>query len=567
MTQWQIDTNGEEAEYIVTLRSAEDFDQFHADMVTLTNLDGIPNRPCECLNERPFSENQAHYSLTSAEAELVKQDPRVLIIEPHFKHIPDLDIGWSAAQTSLFDGTYVPALNQKNWGLMRSISSANPFSSSYSRILDYTYNLDASGVDVVIVDSGIAENHPEFAVNEDGTGGSRVVDFDWTTLGVSGVVPLAGGTGIKGFLGDLDGHGTNCASIAVGNTCGFAKKAAIYTLRAIPGKSIDIVTGNPLTSLHDVTLIFDLVKAFHLAKPTTSTGYKRPTIMNNSWGFISNYSNMASTTYRGVLRTGTSPNISYGQVASGTTLDAAGNGFNWVAGTKSVQYASVDASILNCMAAGVIVLAAAGNDGHKIDVAGGLDYDNFYTRTTGGNVYYHRGGTPNNTIGTASADGNPYSVICVGNLTTTGGAGSERKAGSSNSGPRVDIYAPGTHIMGGRENANYLGLPPIIDSRASGYYLSKDSGTSQASPQVAGVLALLAQLRPWINQTYAQNWLKANSTKSAMYDNGSAISPVYNDYNSLQAGNNRILYLPYNSSTTLRTNGPFSNIRVSLRIN
>ena len=120
--------------------------------------------------------------------------------------------------------------------------------------------------------------------------------------------------------------------------------------------------------------------------------------------------------------------------------------------------------------------------------------------------------------------------------------------------------------MGGRENANYLGLPPIADSRLSGYYLSKDSGTSQACPQVTGALALLAQLRPWINQTYAQSWLKANATTGSMYDNGSAASPIYSDYNSLQAGNNRILYLPYNASTSIRTSGTFTNIKTSMRL-
>jgi hypothetical protein len=288
--------------------------------------------------------------------------------------------------------------------------------------------------------------------------------------------------------------------------------------------------------------------------------------MSNSWSFISNYTNMSTTTYRGSTFSTGSPNITYGQVAANTTLDAAGNGYSWVASTRGAQYSSVDASILNCMAAGVIVLAAAGNDGHKIDVSGGLDYNNYYTKSTGGTVYYHRGGTPGAATGTASSDGNSYSVICVGNLSTTGGSGAERKAGSSCSGPRVDIYAPGTHIMGGRENANYLGLPPIADTRAAGYYLSKDSGTSQACPQVAGVIALLAQLRPWMNQTYAQNWLKANATTGAMYDNGTASSPVYNDYNSLQAGNNRILYLPYKGAVALQTTGTFSNISTSLTV-
>ena len=35
------------------------------------------------------------------------------------------------------------------------------------------------------------------------------------------------------WVGDSDGHGTNCASIAAGNTCGWAPGAAIYSLRCV----------------------------------------------------------------------------------------------------------------------------------------------------------------------------------------------------------------------------------------------------------------------------------------------------------------------------------------------
>ena len=34
-------------------------------------------------------------------------------------------------------------------------------------------------MDVVIVDAHINPDHPEFAVNSDGTGGSRVNQFNW----------------------------------------------------------------------------------------------------------------------------------------------------------------------------------------------------------------------------------------------------------------------------------------------------------------------------------------------------------------------------------------------------
>ena len=44
---------------------------------------------------------------------------------------------------------------------------------------NYQYNCIRKDVDAVIVDGHVNPDHPEFAVNVDGTGGSRVNQFNW----------------------------------------------------------------------------------------------------------------------------------------------------------------------------------------------------------------------------------------------------------------------------------------------------------------------------------------------------------------------------------------------------
>ena len=59
-----------------------------------------------------------------------------------------------------------------------------------------------------------------------------------------------------------------------------------------------------------------------------------------------------------------------------------------------------------------------------------------------------------------------------------------------------------------------------------------------ASPQVCGVLALLAESNPGLNQAEAKAWLEANATNNIMYDSGADNSQ---DSTSLQGAPNKIL--------------------------
>lgn len=520
-----------EREYIVTLRDPDDWDQFHEEMVKADNVPHIPDRPVDCSNERPFSDRQTHYLLTDDEAAALRIDPRVLLVELDPSEIPELSFRTTGSRYGTYDNSNLLAANMKNWGLLRSSSVSNPFSSTTTINGNYNFNLTGQGVDLVVIDTGIAEGHPELARNADGSGGSRVVDFDWTTLGVAGVTALAGGSGIKGFLGDCDGHGTNCATIAAGNTCGWAKDVRIYSIRAIPGgdTDTDIVTGNTL-GLINISLVFDLVKAFHLSKPIGAAGYRRPTICTNSWTFTTAYSGMQQTQWRGTTYTTLSPNATYGQL--GTYHES--------------RYSTMDVAAAEAMAAGVIVIGAAGNSSHKADIVGGLDYNNYW-RSSGGVWYYHRGGTPGSS--TATLSGKAWSSICVGALDRSS---VERKANFSNTGPRVDIYAPGYFIMGGA-GPDYTS---VLDPRDGGgtYRLGKLTGTSQATPQVAGMLACLAQARPWMGQDSARNWLLANSILNTLNENPAGGTGYTNQYY-LQGGNNRIAHMPYNSATAMSISG------------
>lgn len=532
-----------EKEYIITLKSPNDWDEFHNDMIKMSAERFIPDRIVDCANDRPFSDTQSHYMLTDEEAESIAQDSRVLSVELHPEEHPNIEIGIAAQSVGKFDNTSAIDIDMKNWGLLRCTKVSSPFTTISSITTNFDYNLSGRGVDVVIIDTGIAEGHPEFAVNPDGTGGSRVVDFDWTSLGVTGVGPLIGGSGINGFLGDCDGHGSNVASIVAGNTCGWAREASIYSIRAIRSRgasNLDIVTGNTL-GLIDITLVFDLVKAFHLSKPIRSTGYRRPTICCNSWMLTSAYKNMQQTYWRGTVYPTLAPTSAYGQVSN-------------LNGYHGVRSSSIDTAAAGAMAAGVIMVGAAGNFSHKCDVVGGADYNNYWTDSKY-LYYYHRGPTPG--AARAISAGETWQSICVGATDITV---PERKASFSETGPRVDIYSPGFYIMG-CASTNYTS---ISDPRNGDYKLSKFTGTSQAAPQVAGVLACLAQSRPWMNQHHARTWLKATSIQNILNENPNA-GTGYNNAYYLQGGYNNLLYMPYNSSDTFRVSGGV-NLKAPMRV-
>jgi hypothetical protein len=518
--------------YFVVANDPSYKQDLHNELVAPVGNATIPNRSVEVIDSMPGSEYNGTFYLTDEEAQALQQDPRVRAVH---RSAEDMGLvkGITRVRPGLFDKSVTATTSSHNWGLIRCINTNSDvtFNQGYgSTTTNYTYNLDGSGVDIIFIDTGIEPGHPEFAVNPDGTGGSRVVNIDWTQFGIITSQPTGG------FMGDWDGHGSNVASIAAGNTQGWATGASIYSFRCIPsddGSVTSIYSGATLGSVDNLQA-WQTIRAFHLAKPVTSTGYRRPTIVSCSYGYLQPYTRLTNINYRGTNYPVTTTTVAYG------TIGVPEGG----AGYCNQFYSAEDADIESCINAGVIVVGAAGNYSHKIDVPGGLDYGNYWTEYTGLTYYYHRGGTPGSTPG----------VICVGCVaayTADTASGEEHKRQFSETGPRVNIFSPGDYIMGAYANKAYAGSA-VADYRNSGYYQNKISGTSQATPQVAGVLALACQIRPWFTATTALNFIQATASTWHLNENYYSSANDYSNLGLLQGAPAKVLYNPFNSSTTLK---------------
>jgi len=125
------------------------------------------------------------------------------------------------------------------------------------------------------------------------------------------------------------------------------------------------------------------------------------------------------------------------------------------------------------------------------------------------------------------------------------------KKASSECGPGVDIYAPGSEIYSACSITNSLGDAPYWED--PNYVQANLGGTSMAAPQVAGVLACILQLHPEWTPQEAKQWLIDNST-----DQISIYTDQDDDWSnliSLKGGNQRVLYQPYSNPTPMTVTG------------
>src|SRR5210317_1352021 len=106
--------------YNVILKKGVDYQSFWDDMEN--ENDGgnlyIPNRRVDSPNLRPDSKRQTWYTLSDEEAELVRNDERVLVVEipPEFRD--DIIIAPRITQTGDFTKTTSDSGAYLNWGLI-----------------------------------------------------------------------------------------------------------------------------------------------------------------------------------------------------------------------------------------------------------------------------------------------------------------------------------------------------------------------------------------------------------------------------------------------------------------
>ena len=360
----------------------------------------------------------------------------------------------------------------------------------------------------------------EHYYEESANGASRINQFNWFSL-TSAVTGGSNGTYNYDRSGsytdntdeDDNNHGCHCAGTVAGNTQGWARDANIY--------NISPYSTNPNTLGSSV--MWDYIRQWHNSKPINpSTGRKNPTVTNNSYGSTitpndNGFGGVTRVSYRG-------SDFNPGRELTTAELQARGfyapslNGYsfpNW--------FTSRQADMQDAIDDGIIIVVSAGNDSWKTVISSDQDYNNFCNVTygvTNYTFYMHRG--------TGSGAGYVPNIN-VGALSNNS---AEDKAYFSNCGSQVDIYSAGMAI----QSSLHSGYS--ADPRNSSYRLGKYQGTSMAGPQVAGVLAILAEFWPNMTQAEAQQWIIDNAELDGIYDTGTD-DPM--DRDSLQGAPNRIL--------------------------
>lgn len=524
-----------EKEYIVSLNKGVDYAQFNQEMIASTGAGEIPNRTVDVANARPLSTRNTHYALTDAEAEKLRNDSRVTDVQLRPDQRDDCEIGFDAVQTANFNKSSSDTGNYRDWGKIIHSFKENKYGTSTSlsaNPFDRPYSMDGTGVDIVIQDSGLQVDHPEF---KDADGNSRVQLIDW--FAESGV----GSTQSANHYRDYDGHGTHCGGTATGLNFGWAPNARIYAIK-VSGLEGSGDSGTGISVIN----CFDIIKGWHQNKPIDpKTGFKRPTIVNMSWGYSGSiggsFSNITNYVYRGQNYNSSTPGWS-----SSTSYHRDTYGFypyyRFPSGYRyPLRLAAIDIDVDGLIDAGVHVCIAAGNNSFKADtsVGPGVDYDNVITYGSGSTAFYHRGSSP--------FDEKANMVGCTDS--TPENATTERKTSFSTTGPGVSIFAAGENILSACSTTTRFGDSAYFGD--SNFKQTNISGTSMASPQVCGVGALYLQADPSLTPLELKSKLEKDSLAVLKDESNDA---NYGDTTDICGGYNRMLFNRYNRALPFSSN-------------
>jgi hypothetical protein len=416
----------------------------------------------------------------------------------------------------------VPDTDWLNWGLLRSTTSTNATNwGSDSSIIDasgtVTVPYTGLNVDIIVLDEGSVDPlHPEFALYSDGTGNSRVKYFNWLKYNFSLGLGANGSYDDSTYYKSVESNkACSIASIAAGNTYGWARAANIYTLnyKLLP-------RGN--SHIEDA---FNYIIAFHNDKQINAinplTGVANPTIVIAGWAthLIIPSENINQVDYHGSAVPFTIPQLQeYGII---TPYISAGNTATYI----TVKNNAIDTAVSNAVSSGIVVFSTPGDyASYAAKDDADINWNNRILDNTGGTYFYNRGTSP----GTAPG------VICVGAIDSTV---AQQKAGYSGNGPRVDIFAPGSDqisaessIVGIYSDITGLYSPTYTDPRNPDYFIGKGKSTAFASANVAGYAACLLQLYPKNTATDILNLITDNSLLNGIVINNVGFG-VNNDLN------------------------------------
>ena len=430
----------EEKKYTVGVTKSKYWQTIHDMLANDSTENHIPNRKVTIFEEKEWSSTRGTFMLTDEEAEELKKHGFVKWVEldpgsyidsypkPDFatkrwgknvRHYRDLlggqgpsgistneidRTGWQIIRTGIKSCRDIPGIWQG--------SGQIPFVNA-----DVDYSLTGKNVDVIIMDTGVMQYHPEFM--KDGKSrvrdlvldGPEVIDPDWfnsanatkytkadgrvgiattsakewwrfsnkrsaqfssigvinsTTFSTYTQLNSVGTGGTTNTIGG--GHGTGAASVSCGKDMGLAFEATIWNAPAI----------SSVSGLLSITTTYELLTIWHANKPINpETGVKNPTIINSSWGYQACFtSGSTSIDYQFRGQTGT-----FGATdATSDIYTAWKNGFNnqingaYKSWSTSSGSSSNDAAGDEMMLTGLHHVAAAGNNNQRLGI-GSMDPD------------------------------------------------------------------------------------------------------------------------------------------------------------------------------------------------
>lgn len=545
--------------YNVISQKGVDVSSIDADLVATTEKENIPDRQVNIHGALKRSKRVTTFLLTDDEAENLRLDDRVLDVELDISEREDVSVQYGQISTHDFDrNANNNSANLGNWGLKRhtqenldNYSTAGSLQSGHETL---EFELSGDGVDIIIWDTGLDARHPDFN-DENGLG--RVQKINW------GDIYLKANNGILDsqydpvtfdlahqpdvYYRDFGAHGTSCASIAAGLRFGMAKKAHIYLARQ---NEFAIFWQTQLDWL-------DTIIYWHEQKDNN-----RPTIINNSWGFVTrsaDYSEITSGRFR--LNADDDYTIwnnnnftdefisNYAQIRlNALNADTSINNPNYkkTAGEKNLAF---DTLLQEAIDAGIHVFNAAGNFSDRIVKPDHHEYDNFVTvvqaglggGTTEREIYYNRAGSP------YSEDAFHIGAI-EATIDNSTGTKKDDIRYYSGRGQAVDMYCAtdcASAATSWRSSHDDSFAYPD-DSNYLGRYFG---GTSCATPNAVGVAACYLSANPNLTPAQLKTKMLDDSKSDILFER----SGSWNSTNPFLDSNNTIMYNRYNQNIGLTT--------------
>ena len=586
-------TNDTPQEFTVCVKNESDWTEIHNYIINENEIDNIPNRKISCTSDMNFSPKRAVYSMSVNEANILRNHSKIEWVEQSSMYNPvvleqrkydeEFDRHTNidrfkincrnirADKLSAIDPG--STLDYTQWGVYRHQSTTNNFGTSTIVNADSQYSLTGKNVDIVIMDTGVRWDHPDFLkpgvssfstkadtrVRDILIHGAEEYGINWAAQGLTapGSGSLANYTeanvlSSSSFNGSW--HGSHVAGTAAGNQFGAAFEANIWTIACVDRS--DVGWSEPGDG-------FDYIKVWHKNKPINpETGLRNPTVVNCSWGHRQFFRHDLSynVTFRGSSYTNTQVDADPTNVPAVYYLRANGISYREFTTKKTTGQTEADELVNDSDCQNVVLVCAMGNSEGKNEVKNGTDYNNEFTSGTfyygslpnGYDPYYTRSGTP-----AITREGEEDAAIKVGSLDSNRQSGSqERNSDFSNKGPTLDIWAAGTRILSPFSSG-------YQDPRNTSYYIQYLQGTSMATPNVSGVIALHLESTPTATRKNVREWLLSEGSRtlssSDYYDpytsNGANDTNYWGDKQSLKSSPRRILYNPYANNTIPKIEG------------